>query len=231
MATSRGLSGGILHVDFPERPSCATSRWLLMSRSIVLCLTNPRSMLLLRRWVRWRRQGRWHWPRGRRGRWPRAPICFGSGRMFRRRWGRRFGGGHEAPIGGRFEWSRGRRRRGPRGRRGQGGRPVWRRRAQGGRRRGRRRERRERRGRRRRRRGVGETRPTGAHEKEGVAECGPGQANRALTSHERCMHRKARYPHNCMLMLMLMLFMLILMLMLLMLLLMVRSVLESISCC
>ena len=40
---------------------------------------------------------------------------------------------------------------------------------QGGRRRGRRRERRE-------------TRPTGAHEKEGVAERGPGQANRALTN-------------------------------------------------
>ena len=119
MATSRGLSGGILYVDFPERPSCATSRWLLMSRSIVLCLTNPRSMLLLRRWVRWRRQGRWYWPRGRRGRWPRAPVCFGSGRMFRRRWGRRFGGGHEAPIGGHFASGRG-----PRGRRGQGGHPV-----------------------------------------------------------------------------------------------------------
>ena len=104
-------------MDFPERPSCATSRWLLMSRSIVLCLTNPRSMLLLRRWIRWRRQGRWYWPRGRRGRWPRAPVCFGSGRMFRRRWGRRFGGGHEAPIGGHFvSW------RGPRGRRGRTGR-------------------------------------------------------------------------------------------------------------
>ena len=53
-----------------------------------------------------------------------------------------------------------------------------------------------------------------------MAECGPGQANRALTSHERCMHRNARYPHNCTLMLVLMLFMLLLMLMLLMLLLM-----------
>ena len=102
MPSSSASAWSHIAASKPERPSCATSRWLSMSRSIVLCLTNPGSMLLLRRWVRWRRQGRWHWPRGRRGRWPRAPVCFGSGRMFRRRWGRRFGGGHEAPIGGHF---------------------------------------------------------------------------------------------------------------------------------